>query len=427
MSETRKLAAILVADIVGYSRLAEADEEGTLARLRTLRGEFVDPTVAIHNGRVVKGTGDGVIAEFRSVVEAVRCAREIQSGMVERNAGVDADTRIVFRIGVHLGDVVEESDGDLMGDGVNVAARLEGVCEPGGICLSEDAYRQVRDKIAETFVDMGEQTLKNIARPMRAYAVTGPSGGPPAIRPAGGVVTLSDRSERRAEMAAVAPAVVAILGSVARLIAAYADKATARARAVSASPAVAPNVDRKSRRRRFLRILIVAAVISTAATRVWRTHELSAPPPSPAPPPAALNARLADATHLSIVVTPFANLTGDPEEDDFADGLTDDLTTDLSRLPGSFVIAHSAALAYKGKAIDVQQLGRELGVGYALEGDVRRVGETVTVNAQLISTGTGAQVWADRFEGDRKRLGKLHGRFVSHFVEGLRNVALPAH
>ena len=211
--------------------------------------------MAIHNGRVVKGTGDGVIAEFRSVVEAVRCAREIQSGMVERNAGVDADTRIVFRIGVHLGDVVEESDGDLMGDGVNVAARLEGVCEPGGICLSEDAYRQVRDKIAETFVDMGEQTLKNIARPMRAYAVTGPSGGPPAIRPAGGVVTLSDRSERRAEMAAVAPAVVAILGSVARLIAAYADKATARARAVSASPAVAPNVDRKSRRRRFLRIL----------------------------------------------------------------------------------------------------------------------------------------------------------------------------
>ncbi len=169
MTETRKLAAILAADVVGYSRLAGADEERTLARLRALRSDLIDPTIAVHHGRVVKRTGDGALIEFRSVVDAVRCAVEVQNGMVERNAGVPEDRRIEFRIGVHLGDVVEEADGDLMGDGVNIAARLEGIAEPGGICLSEDAFRQVGEKLEHQFVDLGEKDLKNIARPVRVY------------------------------------------------------------------------------------------------------------------------------------------------------------------------------------------------------------------------------------------------------------------
>src|SRR3984893_2966240 len=171
MSEIRKLAAIPVADIVGYSRLAGVDEERTLARLRGLRGDLIDPAIAAHRGRVVKRTGDGSIVEFRSVVDAVRCAIEVQSGLIERNAGVPPERRIESRIGIHLGDVVEEADGDLMGDGVNIAARLEGIADPGGICLSEDAYRHVRDRLKEGFADLGEKELKNIARPVRAYAV----------------------------------------------------------------------------------------------------------------------------------------------------------------------------------------------------------------------------------------------------------------
>ncbi len=167
MTETRKIAAILVADVVGYSRLAGADEDRTLARLRALRSDLIDPTIAVHHGRVVKRTGDGSLIEFRSVVDAVRCAIEVQNGMVERNAGVPPERRIEFRVGIHLGDVVEEADGDLMGDGVNIAARLEGICEPGGICLSGAAYEQVRDRVKETFVDLGEKALKNIARPIR--------------------------------------------------------------------------------------------------------------------------------------------------------------------------------------------------------------------------------------------------------------------
>src|SRR5215510_1939853 len=171
MAETRKLAAILVADVVGYSRLAGADEDRTLARLRALRSDLIDPTIAVHNGRVVKRTGDGALVEFRSVVDAVRCAVEVQNGMAERNVGLPPDRRIEFRIGVHLGDVVEESDGDLMGDGVNIAARLEGVAQPGAICLSEDAYRQVRSRLDLVISDLGETRLKNIAEPMRIYSL----------------------------------------------------------------------------------------------------------------------------------------------------------------------------------------------------------------------------------------------------------------
>jgi adenylate cyclase len=177
MAETRKLAAILCSDVVGYSRLAGADEDRILARLRALRSDLIDPTIAVHHGRLVKRTGDGAIVEYRSVVDAVRCAIEVQNAMVERNAGVPEDRRIVFRIGIHIGDVVEESDGDLIGDGVNIAARLEGIAEPGGICLSEDAYRQVRDKLKEEFIDLGDQKLKNIARPLRAYRLRSGQNG----------------------------------------------------------------------------------------------------------------------------------------------------------------------------------------------------------------------------------------------------------
>src|ERR1700723_3624091 len=180
MTETRKLAAILVADIVGYSRLAGADEDRILARLRALRSDLIDPTIAVHHGRVVKRTGDGSLIEFRSVVDAVRCAIEVQNGMVERNARLPPERRIEFRIGVHLGDVVEEADGDLMGDGVNIAARLESVAKPGGICLSEDAYRQVKSRLDLNVRDLGTMTLKNIAEPVRAYSVE--VGKPPIMR-----------------------------------------------------------------------------------------------------------------------------------------------------------------------------------------------------------------------------------------------------
>ena len=173
----RKLAAILVADVVGYSRLAGVDEDRILARLRTLRSDLIDPTISVHRGRVVKRTGDGTIVEFRSVVDAVRCAIEVQNGMVERNAGLPPERLIEFRVGIHLGDVVEESDGDLMGDGVNIAARLEAIADPGGICLSEDAYRQVRDRLTEGFTDLGEKELKNIARPVRVFAIKTASSG----------------------------------------------------------------------------------------------------------------------------------------------------------------------------------------------------------------------------------------------------------
>src|SRR5450755_4028195 len=171
MAETRKLVAILAADVVGFSRLAGADEDRTLARLRALRSDLIDPTIAVHNGRVVKRTGDGSIVEFRSVVDAVRCAIEVQSAMVERNAGVPDDRQIVFRIGIHIGDVVAESDGDLMGDGVNIAARLEGIAKPGAICLSEDAYRQVSGRLDMEVTDLGATQLKNIARPIRVYSL----------------------------------------------------------------------------------------------------------------------------------------------------------------------------------------------------------------------------------------------------------------
>jgi class 3 adenylate cyclase/TolB-like protein len=429
LAESRKVAAILVADIVGYSRLTGADEEGTLARLRALRGDLIDPTIAIHSGRLVKRTGDGAVVEFRSVVEAVRCAMEVRNGFAERNAGLPDDRRFEARVGIHLGDVVEEADGDLMGDGVNIAARLEGICEPGAIVLSEDAYRQVRDKIDETFVDLGEQNLKNIVRPMRAYALTAEAAGRPASQSATVVPKSPDWRERRSALAplldsivipsiigksrgrrerreAVAATVAAILQNVARRKGAVVEKPMPGKRPFVGSSGVVPTVDQKSRRRRFFRFLIVVGIFAVLAT-----HFLRGPEPF-------VEDKLARPPRLSLVVLPFANLTGDPEQDYLADGLTDDLTTDLSHLPESFVIAHSTALTYKGKAVEAKQL-RRLGVRYALEGSVRRVGETIAVNAQLISTESGAHVWADRFEGERSRLGALQAELVSRIAVAL--------
>ncbi len=261
MSETRKIAAILVSDVVGYSRLAGADEDRTLSRLRGLRSDLIDPAIAAHRGRVVKRTGDGSLVEFRSVVDAVRCAIEVQNGLIERNAGVPPERRIEFRVGIHLGDVVEEADGDLMGDGVNIAARLEGICTPGAICLSEDAYRQVKARLDLAVTDLGPTQLKNIAEPIRVYSLD--------VR---------------------APA--------------------------KAKPAAAP--------------------------------EKSAPP------------------RLSIVVLPFANIGGGAEQEPFVDGVTESLTTDLSRIRGSFVIGRNTAFTYKGKPVDLKQVGRELNVRYVL-------------------------------------------------------------
>jgi TolB-like protein/class 3 adenylate cyclase len=292
MSESRKLAAILVADVVGYSRLAGADEDRTLARLRGLRSDLIEPAVAAHRGRIVKRTGDGSIVEFRSVVDAMRCAIEIQNGMVERNSGVPPDRRIELRLGVHVGDVVEESDGDLMGDGVNIAARLEGIAKPGGICLSEDAYRQVREKLKHEFVDLGEKVLKNIDKPVRVYALKSEAEGPIPVAPA----------------------------------------------------------------------------------------------PNKQGPP-----------HFSIVVLPFVNMTGDPEQEYFVDGVTESLTTDLSRT-GFPVIGRNTAFTYKGKHLNLKQIGRELNVRYALEGSVQRVGSRIRVSAQLIDAESGNHLWAERFD-----------------------------
>ena len=413
MAEIRKVAAILVADIVDFGRLIEADEEGTLARLRALRSDFIDPNIANHNGRVVKRLGDGAITEFRSVVEAVRCAEAVLRGLAERNACLPDDRRIEVRTGIHLGDVVEEADGDLMGDAVNIAARLEGICPPGAICLSEDAYRQGRDKVKETFIDLGEQNLKHIAYPMRVYALTPPTGGRPAIR-----------------------------------------SATVVAR--SPLSGVAPTVDKRSGRRQrppFFFLFAAALFLFGSANSAilgplaWRGQGPFAPPP-PAPPPAgavdaleqlqqlrshssppspagAVDDRLASAPRLSIVVLPFANLSGDPERDSFADGLTDNLTTDLSHLPASFIIAHNTASAYKSKTIDQRQLGRELGVRYALEGSVRRIGHTIVVDALLISTASGVQVWGDRFEVERNQPDELQGELSSRIAYAVSRALTP--
>jgi len=319
MTESRKLAVILAADVVGFSRLTEADEDRTLARLRALRSDLIDPTIAVHKGRVVKWTGDGAIVEFRSVVEAVRCGIEIQDSMIERNAGLPPERLIEFRIGIHLGDVVEESDGDLMGDGVNIAARLEGVAQPGAICLSEDAYRQVKSRLDLAISDLGETKLKNIAEPVRIYSLQ--FGG------------------------ALAAKAIALKGT---------------------------------------------------AT------------------PAAPGLSLPDKP--SIAVLPFQNMSGDPEQEYFADGIVEDIITALSRLRQLFVIARNSSFVYKGLAVDVKQVSRDLGVRYVLEGSVRKAANRIRITAQLIDAPTAVHLWAERFDGALEDIFDLQDQVTARVV-----------
>src|ERR1700733_14010394 len=375
MSETRKIAAILVADVVGYSRLAGTNEDRTLARLRGLRTDLIDPAIAAHRGRIVKRTGDGSIIEFRSVVDAVRCAIEIQNGLLERNAGVPEDRRIELRVGIHVGDVVEESDGDLMGDGVNIAARLEGIAKPGAICLSEDAYRQVSGRLEMEVTDLGATQLKNIDRPIRAYSLQ--VGVPAKPKPA----TSANPSEpkRRFGFAPLAAALAALL------------------------------------------------VVIAGGAWWFLDANRSASVATKAP---------VEAARLSIVVLPFANLSGDPGQDYLGDALTDEMTTSLARMRDTFVIAHNTAMTFKGKPVDAKAIGKDLGVRYVLEGSVQPSGDRMRVNAQLIDAGSGAHLWAEQFDTPRADLLQMQDAIVAHlahamdiqlvFAEGARVKQTPA-
>jgi len=331
MASTRRLAAILAADVAGYSRLMGADEEGTHARLKAHFGELVDPKIEEHRGRTVKNTGDGLLAEFPSVVDAVRCAVEIQRGMIDRETDLPEERRIRFRIGVNLGDVIVEEH-DIFGDGVNVAARLEALAEPGGICVSGTVYDQIRDRLPYSLQDIGEQNVKNIARPVRVYAWC-PEGvaGPPTTS----VPIATPTRHRRSILAPIGAALVAVL---------------------------------------------VIAVVT------WWFWPITRSSPTAMPAVAATTSIVQPlvALRLSIVVLPFANLSNDPDQQYFADGITEDLTTDLSRIAHSFVISRNTAFTYRNKPIDTRQIGRELGVCYGLEGSVRRSGNQIRVSAQLI-------------------------------------------
>ncbi len=296
----RRLAAILAADVAGYSRLMGADEEGTLACLKAIRRELSDPKVKEHRGRIVKTTGDGLLIEFASVVDAVRCAVEVQRAMAERNTDVPPDRRIELRMGINLGDIIKDGR-DIYGDGVNVAARLEGLAEPGGICVSRVVRDQVRDRLAFAFEDMGEQQVKNIARPVRVHRIKlFEEEGSPAVRP---------------------------------------------------------------------------------------SHQATATP-------------LAVPDKPSVAVLPFTNMSGDPEQEYLADGIAEDVITALSRYPSLFVIARNSCFTYKGRAVDVKQVGRDLGVRYVLEGSVRKAGNRIRVTAQLVEAQTGNHVWAERYDRD---------------------------
>ena len=306
MSQTRRLAAILAADVAGYSRLMGADEEATLAALKAIRRELSDPKVNEHHGRIVKTTGDGLLIEFSSVVDAVRCAVEVQRAMAERNTGVPEERRIEFRIGINLGDIILDDD-DIYGDGVNIAARLEALTEPGGICVSQVVHGQVRDKLDLAFEDTGEQQVKNIARPVH----------------------------------------------------------------------------------------------------IWRVR-LGAKP--------AVSAPLALPDKPSIAVLPFQNMSGDPEQEYFADGMVEEIITALSRIRWLFVIARNSSFTYKGKPVDVKQVARELGVRYILEGSVRKAGGRVRITAQLIDASTGAHLWADRFDGSLEGVFELQDQVASGVV-----------
>jgi len=318
MSQSRRLAAILAADVAGYSRLMGADEEGTHERLKALRRELLDPKIAEHHGRVVKSTGDGVLVEFPSVVDAVRCAVAVQQAMPERNTGIGAESRIELRIGINLGDVIVEPD-DLYGDGVNIAARIEALADASGVLVSNTVYDHVRDRLPFAFEDLGEQQVKNIARPVRVYRVRDTAKGPWA--PAPPVLPLPDKP--------------------------------------------------------------------------------------------------------SIAVLPFANMSSDPEQEYFADGMVEEIITALSRIRWLFVIARNSSFTYKDEAVDVKQIGRELGVRYVLEGSVRKAGTQVRITGQLIDALTGTHLWADRFDGSLEDIFEFQDR-VAVSVAGIIEPTLQA-
>src|SRR6516225_5952711 len=320
MSQTRRLAAILAADVAGYSRLIGADEEGTLGRLKALRAEVIDPKIAGHKGRIVKTTGDGLLVEFASVVDAVRCAVAVQQAMPERDADVGADRRIELRIGINLGDVIVEGD-DLYGDGVNIAARIEALADAGGVLVSNTVHDQVRDRLPFTFEDLGEQQVKNIVRPVRVF-----------------------------------------------------------------------------------RVRDVGAAENT---------------------PAQSRSALALPDKPSIAVLPLQNMSGEREQEYFADGMVEEIITALSRIRWLFVIARNSSFVYKGQAIDVKQVGRDLGVRYVLEGSVRKAGQRVRITAQLIDSVTDAHIWADRFDGSLEDIFELQDKVASS-VAGVIEPALQA-
>jgi adenylate cyclase len=372
MASTRRLAAILAADVAGYSRLMGADEEGTHERLRVHLRQLVEPKIEEHRGRVVKNTGDGMLAEFASVVDAVRCAAEVQREMIEREPEVPDERRIQFRIGINLGDVIAE-DGDIFGDGVNVAARLEALAEPGGICISRTVRDHIRDKLPYRFEDLGEQSVKNIARPVRVYALR-----PEAIAdlPATSVPVAALR-RRRSALPAIGAAIVAVL------------------------------------------VAAVSAWWLWPATKSSPTSAVAA-----APAPVSIQQPLV-APRLSIVVLPFTNLSNDPEQQYFADGITEDVTTDLSRISHMFVISRNTAFIYKNKSVDPKQIGHELGIRYVLEGSVQRSGSRVRVTGQLIDAETDAHLWAERFDRDTGDLFALQNEITSRIAVAL-NLELTA-
>jgi TolB-like protein/class 3 adenylate cyclase len=315
----RRLAAVFAGDIVAYSRLMEADEEGTLRQLKACRRELVDPKISEHRGRIVKTTGDGILVEFGSAVDAARCAAEIQRGMAEKNVGVPQNSRIEFRIGIHVGDIIIDEN-DIFGDGVNIAARLEGIAEAGGVCISDDTHRQIRGKVDYEFDFLGAQTLKNISEPMRAW-----------------------------------------------------------------------------------RIRIGADIIATAKSTL---AAVSAPV-------------LALPDKPSIAALPFQNMSGDPEQEYFADGVVEDIITALCHFRNLFVIARNSSFTYKGRAVDVKQVGRELGVRYVLEGSVRKAAGKIRITGQLIDAATGSHLWADRFDGSVDDIFELQDQVTSRVVNAI--------
>ncbi len=355
----RRLAAILAADVVGYSRLMGEDETGTLDALRAHREELIEPKIAEHEGRVVKLMGDGLLAEFPSAVEAVHCAVEIQHTMGERNAAVPAERRIVYRIGINIGDIIVEGD-DIYGDGVNVAARLEGLAEPGGICVRRNVRNQVRDKLDIDFEELGEVAVKNIARPVRAFSVVLDAKAAALVTP---VVQRADKPERPRWIVAAVAVIVLLF---------------AAGGAFWWQP-WAPDVQLASLERMAF--------------------------PLPDKP--------------SIAVLPFTNMSDDPEQEYFADGITDDLITDLSKVSGLFVIARNSSFAYKGKTVTIRQVAEELGVRYVLEGSVRRAGDQVRINAQLIDAMTGGHLWAERYDRDQDDLFAMQDDVIEKIVSAL--------